>query len=119
VIDHQKKPNILCKKKLFHQANYLQNLQDIGTDIDFAFSARPGRKSSQGGINGKVSEPVCEVLGGVSGEISSNMSVAELQSCEQNGMVSGQICDIVIGQSESLKCTAKNVQIVTILAESR
>ena len=70
---------------------------------------------------------MCQVLGSVSEEISSKMSVAELQSCEHNGMVSGQICDIVIGQSESSRkmctvctaCTVKNVQIATNLAKSR
>ena len=53
---------------------------------------------------------MCQVLGSVSEEISSKMSVAELQSYEHNGMVSGQICDIVIGQSESSKkmCTDKD-----------
>jgi hypothetical protein len=40
--------------------------EDIGTDIDLAFSARPGWKSSQGGINCKLAKHVSEVLGGVS-----------------------------------------------------
>jgi hypothetical protein len=45
-------------------------------------------------------------------------------SCEHNVIVSGQICNIVIGQSESLKkmctaCTAKNVHIVTKSRQNR
>ena len=100
------------------------NIENIGSDIDFAFGARSGWKSSQGGINSEVSEPVYEVLGGVRKEVPSNMSVAELQSYEKNRMFSGQRCDLVIGQSESSSkkctvCTVQNVQNVTNLAKSR
>ena len=64
-----------------------------------------------------MSEPVCQVLGSGSEEISSKMSVAELQSYEHNGMVSGQKCDLVIGQREG--SSKKYVQNVTNLAKSR
>ena len=38
----------------------------MGTDSDFAFGARSGWKRSQGGTNSEVSEPMCQVVRGVS-----------------------------------------------------
>ena len=73
-----------------------------------------------------MSEPVYEVLGGVRREVPSNVSVAELQSYEQNKNIKEHICDNVIGQSASSEnmcavctvCTENDIQHVESLAVS-
>ena len=68
--------------------------------------------------NKTMSDSLCNSM---SEDKPSKMSVAELQSYEQNRMFSGQRCDLVIGQSasSSKKCTVCTVQNVTNLAKSR
>jgi hypothetical protein len=43
------------------EVRVMDAMEDRGMDIDSAFDARSGWKSSQGGINGRVSYPMCKV----------------------------------------------------------
>ena len=93
----------------------------MGSDIDFAFGARSGWRSSQGGINSKVSEPVCQVLESVSkyakceDGVLPSMSVAQLRVSEyqpsivevscQDARVDGKTSD---GQYVCTVCTVEH-----------
>ena len=70
--------------------------EHMGTDSDFAFGARSGWKSSQGGTNSEVSEPVCQVL----------RSVSEYSKCEDRILPSMSVAQlrVSVDQPNVAKC---------------